>query len=218
VNSANRNFHGVSAPCFVGKMKKFILGKKLGMSQMFDEKGNRVSLTLVEAGPCQILQIKNKTKDGYSALQLGFLTKEKNIKKTEKGKEFKYVKEQRLEEDAQDQYKIGGQIDVSVFQEGDIVKVSGVSKGKGFQGVVKKWGFHGRASTHGTKHEVRTPGSVGMSGLGRVIKGKKLAGRMGAERVTVSNVKIVKIDKENNVIALNGAVPGPNGVLIEIAG
>lgn len=193
---------------------KFILGTKIGMSQVLDKEGNQIPVTLIEAGPCQVLQIKTKEKDGYEAVQVGFISKKKKIKKTEKGKEFKCLREQRTA--GGEQYKTGDIIDVSVFQEGDIIKVSGISKGKGFAGVVKKWGFHGRPSTHGTKHEKRTPGSVGCTTPERVIKGKKMAGRMGAERITVKNLKIVKIDKENDLLALKGAVPGRKGTLLEI--
>jgi len=193
---------------------KFILGQKLEMTQMFDEKGNVVPVTLIEAGPCVVTQIKTKEKDKYEATQIGFIPKLKRVKKTEKGKEFRSLREFEGGD-----YKLGDKIDVSVFQEGDIVKVSGISKGKGFQGAVKRWGFKGKASaTHGTKHEHRTLGSVGTSFPERVIKGRKMPGRMGAERVSVKNLKIVKIDKENNLIAVKGAVPGRRGTLLEIRG
>lgn len=195
---------------------KFILGRKLAMSQMFDEKGNVLPVTLLEAGPCQVLQIKTKDQDGYTAIQFGFIPKNKKIKKTEKGKEFKFIREQKTEDS--EQFKVGDQIDVNIFKEGDVVKVSGLSKGKGFQGVVKRWGFAGRPTTHGTKHEVRTPGSTGTSFPERVIKGRKMPGRMGAERITVKNLKIVKIDSENNLLAVKGAVPGQRGTLLEIRG
>lgn len=196
---------------------KFILGLKLGMSQVFDEKGNAVPVTLVEAGPCKVLQIKTKEKDGYDAIQIGFVKlKEKKIKKPMKGKEFRYIKEQRTENS--EQFKAGDEIGVSIFQEGDKVKISGISKGKGFAGAVKKWGFSGRHATHGAKHEERTLGSVGSSFPERVRKGKKMAGRMGAERVTVRNLKIAKIDKENNLLAVKGAIPGRRGTLLEIRG
>ena len=199
---------------------KFILGLKLGMSQIFDEKGNKVPVTLIEAGPSQITQIKTKKKDGYQSVQFGFIIKKKRIKKTEKGKEFKHIREYKIQDTKykiQD-IKLGDKIDVSIFQEGDIVKVSGISKGKGFQGVVKRWGFAGRGASHGVKHEARTPGSVGTSFPERVIKGKKMPGRAGGERVTVKNLKIVKVDKENNLIAVRGAVPGRKGTLLEIRG
>lgn len=192
---------------------KFILGRKLGMSEVFDEKGNQVPVTLVEAGPCVVTQIKTIDKDKYESVQVGFLPKSKNVKKTEKSKEFKNLKEFRVQGLG---FKVGDTIGADVFQEGDAVKVSGISKGKGFAGVVKKWGFHGRPSTHGTKHEERTAGSTGMSGLGRVIKGLKMAGRMGSQRVSVKNLKIVEIDKENNILAIKGAVPGKPGTLLEI--
>ena len=195
---------------------KFILGLKIGMSQLFDEKGDRLSVTLVEAGPCVVTQIKTKEKDGYEAVQMGFIPKKKNVKKPEKGKEFKFLKEEKTENAGQ--FKEGDEVNISVFQEGDKVKISGISKGKGFQGVIKRWGFHGRPSTHGTKHEERTPGSTGSSIPDRVVKGKKMAGRMGSDRTTVKNLKIVKIDKENNLLAIEGALPGRRGTLIEIKG
>ena len=196
---------------------KLLLGRKLKMSQIYDDNGKVVPVTLVEAGPCKILQIKTKDKDGYEAVQIGFVEKKKRIKKTEKVKEFKFIKEYKIKDEVQDA-RTGDQIDVNIFKEGDIVKVSGISKGKGFQGVVKKWGFHGRPTTHGTKHEVRTPGSVGMSFPERVIKGKKLAGRMGAEIATVRNLKIVKIEPDKNLLAVKGAVPGRRGTFLEIRG
>ncbi len=210
---------------------KFILGTKIGMSQIFDEKGNQIPVTLIEAGPCEITQIKTEEprtiaagelrgkKDGYNACQIGFkkIEKKNKIKKSMKGKEYKWLREVRStkSEDTKN-YSVGDKIDVSIFQEGDEVKISGISKGKGFAGVVKKWGFHGRPATHGTKHEERTPGSTGSSVPERVIKGKKMAGRMGSNRVTVKNLKIIKIDKEKNLIAVKGAVPGRKGALLEI--
>jgi len=197
---------------------KFILGLKLGMSQIFDEKGNQIPVTLIEAGPCEVSQIKTKEKDGYEAVQIGFIPRTKRIKKTEKGKEFKYLREFRLLKPETYNLKPDDKIDTSIFEVGDIVKISGVSKGKGFAGVVKRWGFHGRPATHGTKHEERTPGSTGSSQPSRVVKGKKMAGHMGVERVTVKNLKIVKIDKENNLLAVRGAIPGRKGTLLEIRG
>lgn len=183
------------------------------MSQIFDEKGNMVPITLIEAGPCTVTQKKIMIKDKYEAVQIGFIKKTKKIKKTEKGKEFKHLKEFRVQGL---ELEVGSVVDASVFQEGDIVDVSGISKGKGFAGVVKRWGFHGRHSTRGTKHEERTPGSTGSSGPGRVLKGVKMAGRMGSDRVTVRNLKIVKVDKDNNKIAVGGALPGRKGTLLEI--
>lgn len=196
-------------------MAKFLLGKKLGMSQMFDENGKMIPVTLVSAGPCQVLQVKTKEKDGYSALQVGFekIEKEKKIGKSMKGKAFRFLREYKDGE-----LKLGDTIDVSVFVEGDKVKVSGISKGKGFQGGVKRWGFSGRNATHGVKHEHRTLGSVGCSYPERVIKGRKMPGRTGSDRTTVKNLKIVKVDKENNLLALRGAIPGRPGALLEIKG
>jgi len=194
---------------------KFILGKKIEMTQIFDKQGKVVPVTLIEAGPCQVVQLKTKDKDGYEAVQVGFIKKkQKNIKKTEKGKEFMYLKEFKGNRD----YKVGDKIDVGIFEEGDIVKISGISKGKGFQGAVKRWGFHGRDTTHGVKHEHRTLGSVGSAFPQRVIKGKKMPGRMGGKRVTVKNLKIVKVIKEANLLAVKGAVPGRRGTLLEIRG
>jgi large subunit ribosomal protein L3 len=196
---------------------KFILGLKLGMTQIFDEKGARVSVTLVEAGPCKVLQLKNSKKDGYSSVQVGFFAKKANkVKKSEKGKEFKFIKEFRLPEGESMNLNAGDMIDVSVFQENDKVKVSGMSKGKGFQGGVKRWGFSGRNSTHGTKHEQRTLGSVGCTIPARVIKGRKMPGRTGYDRITVSNLKVAKIDKDNNILAVRGMLPGRRGTLLEI--
>jgi large subunit ribosomal protein L3 len=200
---------------------KFILGKKLGMSQIFDQNGNQIPVTLIEAGPCQITQIKTRKKDGYEAIQIGFeeIKKSKKIKKSLSKKPFKWLREFRDEKLGVENYQLGQKIDVSIFQEGDLVKISGISKGKGFAGAVKRWGFKGKLSkTHGTKHEERTLGSVGPTTPTRVRKGKKMPGRMGGKRVTIRNLKIVKIDKENNLLAIQGAVPGRKGTLLEIRG
>jgi large subunit ribosomal protein L3 len=199
---------------------KFILGKKIKMSQIFDKDGNQIPVTLIEAGPCQVLQIKTKEKDGYTAVQVGFekIEKEKKIKKPLQKKPFKYIREFRLDESEIKNYESGKKVDVTIFKEGDSVCVSGISKGKGFAGGIKKWGFHGRPATHGTKHEERTIGSIGSSTPAHVVKGRKMPGRAGGERVTVKNLKIVKIDKENNLIAVKGAVPGRKGTLLEIRG
>lgn len=196
---------------------KFILGLKLSMSQIFDKSGKVIPITLIKVGPCEVLQVKTKAKDGYQAIQLGFIKKTKKIKKTEKGKEFRYLREQRTENN--EQLKVGDKIGVSIFQEGEVVKISGISKGKGFTGAVKRWGFKGKLSaTHGTKHEHRTLGSVGTSHPPRVQKGKKMPGRMGGERVTIRNLKVVKVDPENNLLAVKGAVPGRKETLLEIRG
>lgn len=196
----------------------FILGKKLGMTQVFDEIGNVLPITIVEAGPVFVTQIKTKEKDGYSAVQVGFDNKKKLVKSLKSNKElgnFRYLREFKINPDYH-HFEPNGKIDASVFKEGEMVSVSGISKSYGFQGVVKRHGFHGASSTHGTKHAHREPGSIGSTWPQRVVKGKKMAGRMGGERITIKNLKIVKIDKENNLIAIYGAVPGRKGVLLQI--
>jgi large subunit ribosomal protein L3 len=189
---------------------KAILGKKIGMTQLFLEE-KVVPVTLVEAGPCHVLQVKSSEKDGYEAVQVGY---EKNPKaKGKNAKAYKHIKEFSGQNGQKDDV-----IDVSVFEEGDMVQVSGISKGKGFQGGVKRHGMHGRNATHGVKHEERTIGSVGSAYPQRVIKGRKMPGHMGAERVTVKSLKIAKIDKDQNILAIRGAVPGRRGTLLEIRG
>ncbi len=194
---------------------QYILGQKLEMSQMFDEKGNLIPVTLISAGPCEITQIKTDKIDGYNAIQIGFkkIEKKLKIKKSQGLKTFKYLREIRGEGK---EFKLGQEISVSIFKEGDKVSVSGISKGKGFQGAVKRWGFAGQPATRGTKREHRTLGSTGSRYPQRVIKGKKMPGRMGRERITVKNLKVMKIDKENNLLAIEGAVPGRRGTLLEI--
>lgn len=185
---------------------------------MFDAKGNITPVTLVEAGPCVILQKMSQEKEGYDSLQLGFvkLEKKSKIKKTMKGKEYRYVKETRTQKD--EAMKVGDQVNLEIFKEGETVTVSGISKGKGFQGGVKRHGFAGRNETHGMKHERRTIGSVGQRFPQHVIKGRKMPGRMGYDRVTVKNLTIEKIDVQNNTLALRGAIPGHKGTLLEIRG
>jgi len=179
---------------------------------MFDENGKQIPFTVIESGPCKVLQIKDKEKDGYEAIQIGFKGLKK-VKKPGKGKPFRYIREFKGNIS---EFEKGKEFNVSVFKEGDKVKVSGISKGKGFQGGVKRWGFHGRPRTRGMKHELRTIGSVGGSFPPRVLKGKKMPGRMGADRVSVKNLKVVKVDPENNLLFLKGAVPGNRGCLLEI--
>ena len=199
---------------------KFILGKKVGMTQMFDSDGKVVPVTLVSAGPCYVLQVKNKENDGYEAVQIGFekIEKKNKIGKTMKGKEYKYLKEYRDRGGTGEGQSLntGDGINVSIFQEADNVKVSGMSKGKGFQGGVKRHGFSGRNATHGVKHEHRTLGSTGGRFPQHVMKGKKMPGRMGYERVSVKNLKVMKVEPENNLLIIKGAVPGRIGGLLEI--
>lgn len=212
INYKNRGF--VALFLLVNENMPFILGKKIEMSQIFNDKGEAVPVTLVEAGPCVVLAIKSKqTKDGYGAIVVGFEKKEKRLKKTEKGREYKRIREFRSEEAG---FETGQVITAAVFQEGDKVKVSGVGKGKGFQGGVKRHGFAGHPQTHGVKHEVRTIGSVGATDPARVFPGKRMPGHMGFERISVRNLKIVKIDTENNIIAIKGAIPGRRGTFVEI--
>lgn len=190
------------------------------MSQVFDKNGKVTPVTLVEAGPCLVIQIKTKEKDGYQAVQIGFGQKKKNIKKPQKGhlKKAKAANIRYLREFRTDQttYKLGDKIDIDIFEEGDKVKVTGISKGKGFQGVVKRHGFSGFPASHGTKHGLRAPGSIGSAFPERVLKGRKMAGRMGAETVTTKGLEIVQIDKENNILAVKGAIAGKPGTLLEI--
>lgn len=187
------------------------------MSQMFDKNGKMTPVTLVLAGPCYVLQRKNKEKDGYEAMQIGFqkILKKNKIGKSMKGKEYKHVIEFPVAEKLNE---VGNEISVAIFQEGDKVKVSGMSKGKGFQGGVKKHGFSGRNATHGVKHEHRTIGSTGCRFPQHVMKGRKMPGRMGYDRISVKNLKIVKVDAENNVLAIKGAIPGYNGTILEVRG
>jgi len=170
-------------------------------------------VTLVQAGPCVVLQVKDKARDGYSALQLGYGSrKEKNIKKPQLGRlknlaiRPQYLKEFRLETDST--VKVGDVVSVETFAEGDVVTVSGTSKGKGFQGVVKRHGFHGFRKTHGNKDQERAPGSIGPKGPARVFKGTRMGGRMGGDKVTTANLEIIKIDPVNNILFIKGAVPG----------
>ena len=188
------------------------------MSQMFDEKGNLIPVTLMTAGPCVVLQHKNNEKDGYEALQVGFekIEKKDKIKKSMKGKEYKFIREERNGANGKN---VGDEIKVDLFKEGDMVKVAATSKGKGFQGGVKRHGFSGKLSaTHGNKQEHRNIGSTGSRFPQHVIKGRKMPGRMGTERTTIKNLKIVKVDAENNILIVKGAVPGRTGALLEIRG
>jgi len=201
---------------------KFILGKKMSMTQIWvDDKV--MAVTPVLAGPCTVTQIKTKEKDGYQSLQLAFgERKEKNIKKPQLGHvknlniKPKHVREFRTTETTD--VKAGDIINVATFETGDIVNVTGTSKGKGFQGVVKRWGFHGQQKTHGTKDQLRMPGSIGALGPAHVLKGTKMGGRMGGDRVTTTNLEIAGVDLENNILLIKGAVPGAVNGLVLIKG
>ena len=192
-----------------------LIGKKIGMMRIFDEVGTAISVTIVEAGPCPVLQIKSEDTDGYAAVQLGFgAQKDSRASKAEKGHAAKVgvevapriVREFSVSDD--DEYELGQSLTVELFGPGESVKVTGTSKGRGFQGVVKRWGFAGRPASHGHPGS-RTPGSMGPgTDPSRVIKGKKLPGRMGGKRVTIRNLTIVRVDLERNLLFIKGGVPG----------
>jgi len=197
---------------------KFMLGTKGRMTQVFDEEGAVHAATVVSAGPLTVTQVKSVEKEGYSALQVGFgAKKEKAVNKAQSGKPFRYFREFSAGDLTAD---VGQAIDVSVFTPGDIVAVSAVSKGKGFQGVVKRHGFHGGPRSHGQKNKERAPGSIGGGGRagGRVIKGMRMAGRMGGDRVTVKNLKVLQVDAATNTLVISGAIPGRPGTLVEVRG
>lgn len=197
------------------------------MTQVFTEEGKAIPGTLVEAGPIVITQIKTKKTDGYDAVQVGYGSKKANkvsrsirghLKKAlpESDKAFRVFEEFRVDSKLVETFKVGDVIDLSVFTSGDVLTVSGISKGKGFQGVVKRHGFAGGPRTHGQKHSEREPGSIGSTGPQKVFKGKRMAGRMGSDRTTVKNLKAVQVDKDSNQIFISGAVPGRRGTILEI--
>lgn len=189
------------------------------MTQIFDGRGERVPVTLVEAGPCYITQVKSEEKDGYTALQLGF-GETKRLNKPQRGhlKELpplRYLREVRVK-DVQG-YQVGQKLDASLFSVGDLVDVTGISKGKGFAGVMKRHGFRGGPATHGQSDRARAPGSIGATTTpGRVFKGKRMAGRMGNERVTVQNLKVALVDPERNLLGIRGSIPGNRGGLVMV--
>ena len=192
-----------------------LIGKKIGMTSIFDDSGKNVPCTVIEAGPCIVTQVRTEEIDGYSALQLGFDDKtEKNAIKAEEGhfkKAGSTVKKKVVEFKGYDkEYKIGDSIKVDHFEEGEFVDVSGISKGKGFQGVVKRHGFAGVGqATHGQHNRLRAPGSIGAASYpARVFKGMKMAGRMGGEKVKVMNLRVLKVVPEKNLLVLKGCVPG----------
>ncbi|MGB4703654.1 MAG: 50S ribosomal protein L3 [Candidatus Saccharicenans sp.] len=199
-----------------------IIGRKVGMTQVFDEEGNVIPVTVIKAGPCTVIQKKTKEKDGYEAIQLGLVEKpKKKPRKPELG-HFKKAESPVLKVLKEVKYKgpvdlkEGDQVLVDIFEVGEKVHVVGISKGKGFQGVVKRHGFAGGPAAHGSMFH-RRPGSIGASSFpSRVIKGMRMGGRMGGDRVTVRNLKVVQIDKENNLLVVKGAVPGANGGVVLI--
>ena len=202
-------------------MNKTIIGKKIGMTQIFDEIGAVIPVTVIEAGPCTVTQIKTVETDGYNAVQLGFGdVKEKHVNKPLKG-HFeksklalkKHLREFRVE--AADE-KVGDEIKIDVFAQGDKVDIQGTTKGKGFQGVIKRHGQHRGPMGHGSMYH-RRPGSMGPTSTpGRVFKGKKLPGHMGCQTVTIQNLDVVRVDMDKNVILVKGSVPGPKGAILKI--
>lgn len=204
-------------------MKKAILGKKIGMTQIFDENGKVIPVTVIEAGPCVVSQKKSVETDGYDAVQIGFGdARPKLVNKPMKGHfdksnvaPKKVLKECRFEDVSA--FNVGDIIKSDIFAAGEKIDVIGTSKGKGYAGVIKRWNFGRLKETHGTGPTVRKGGSIGAcSDPSRVFKGKKMSGHLGAERVTVQNLVVAKVDAENNLIAIKGAVPGPNGGIVLI--
>ena len=203
-------------------MKKGIIGKKIGMTQIFDEIGNVIPVTVIQAGPCAVVQKKTAETDGYDAIQLGFVdAKEKHLTKAEKGHFEKagvsykrHLKEFRLDDVSA--VNVGDVITADTFAAGDKVDVTGITKGRGYTGCVKRWGHHILRMTHGTGPIHRQPGSMGVIDPARIFKNKKMPGQYGNEQVTVLNLKVVKIDSEKNLIALKGAVPGAKDGIVFI--
>jgi large subunit ribosomal protein L3 len=200
---------------------KGILGRKLGMTQIFDEASRAIPVTAIEAGPCRIAQVRTPERDGYSAIQLAFgeirenkLNKpELGHLKTKKLDPHRHLVELRVADASH--YQVGQEIKADLFEAGELADIIGTSKGKGFAGVMKRHGFHGLGASHGTERKHRTPGSIGAGTTPHhVFKGQKMAGRMGHERVTMLNLEVVRVDSERNLILVKGAVPGPVGGLV----
>jgi len=213
-----------------------LLGRKVGMTQIYDSAGDVIPVTVIEAGPCHVLQLKTKERDGYEAVQLGFLDKPRRLaSRAQRGhvarldskrqrnratagiavlpkadcEPQRFVRELRVPVEG---YEIGQQVKVDAFESVGWVDVTGITKGRGTAGVMKRHNFHGQRASHGVKKVHRLPGSIGMNtDPHHVFKGRRMAGRLGAERVTIRNMKVVRVDKDNNLLLINGAVPGPNG-------
>jgi large subunit ribosomal protein L3 len=209
-----------------------LLGKKIGITQIYDEAGRLLPATVIHAGPCAVIQVKTVKTDGYNAVQLGYedvkpsRRKKPQIEHAKKANSVpkRFVKEMRLPNDTEPQYKLGDSITVSVFAESKIVDVIGTSKGKGFQGVMKRHHFGGMPGSHGTERKHRSPGSIASHGTdrghgGNIKKGKKMSGHMGHVRITVKNHGLISIDQEKNLLVIKGSVPGPDGgyVIIQSA-
>jgi large subunit ribosomal protein L3 len=205
----------------VQEMAKGILGKKIGMTQIFVSDGQAVPVTVLEAGPCVVIQKKTVATDGYEAVQLGFSEKKERLSnKPMKGhfnkagmKPFKFLKELRV--DTNENFELGQVLKADVFNEGEFVDVTGTSKGKGFAGVIKRWNFNRASMTHGSMYHRRT-GSLGATDPARVFKGRKLPGRMGGVQTTIQGLKIIRVDSERNLLLIKGAIPGPNGAFVVV--
>ena len=199
-----------------------IIGRKVGMTQVFEDSGKAVPVTVIQAGPCSIVQLKTQEKDGYQAVQLGFGEQKENRTNSPKRGHLakagvasaQVLREVRVQ--SLDDVSVGNIVDASVFSEGELVDVTGTSKGRGFTGVVKRWKFGGGKKSHGGEQDLRRPGSIGASATpSRVFKGKRMAGRHGAKRHTVQNLPVIQADPERNLLVVKGAVPGPpNGLLL----
>lgn len=204
---------------------KGMIGKKVGMTQVFDEQGNVVPVTVIQAGPCYVTQVRNNDRDGYIAVQLGFgETKPKRLTKGQLGHlqknslpALKYLREFRVQDDSAVDVEEGAEIKVDVFEAGERVDVIGTSKGRGFAGTIKRHGFHRGPKTHGQSDRERSPGSIGMCATpARTLKGMRMGGRMGNDRVTMQNLEVVRVDPEKNLLAVKGSVPGTNGGIVII--
>jgi len=204
---------------------KFIVGTKTGMTQVFDNEGVCRAATVLKVDPATVSQVKTVEKDGYAAVQLAFgEQKENRVNKAEKGhfgaavahaREFR---PREVYDENIDGVEKGATLDVTTFEPGDAIEVAAVSKGKGFQGVVKRHGFKGGRRSHGQKHSEREPGSIGATGVARVLKGTRMGGRMGSDRVTVRGLKVLQVNKDENILVVSGAVPGRKGTLVEVYG
>ena len=203
-------------------MKKGLIGKKIGMTQIFNEEGKVIPVTVIEAGPCVVSQVKTEETDGYNSIQLGFgAIKESKVNKPERGHFTKaniaparYLREIRV--DSIEDVKVGDELKADIFMAGDKIDIQGTSKGKGFQGVIKRHGQHRGPMGHGSMYH-RRPGSMGSTSTpGRVFKGKKLPGHMGAETVTIQNLEVIKVDLEKDIILVKGSVPGAKGSILKI--
>jgi len=202
-----------------------IIGKKAGMTQLFDQEGNCVPVTVVEAGPCYVTHLKTMEKDKYSAVQLGFQeVPERKLTRPEKGhlkkadaKPLKTIREFRLSEEEMEQFSLGQQVDVNIFKPGDYVDIVGTSKGKGFTGVMKRHNFHGSTATHGSHENFRHGGSIGGRYPQHTVKGRKMAGRHGGSRVTTQNLQVVQVRDKENLLLIRGALPGARNSLVFIS-